>query len=303
MMLTNYLPFQGNGTFTIYAKATDKEGNEVTLESKTITCDNANAMKPFGAIETPVQGGTASGSSFVNWGWLLTPQPNTIPTDGSTIMVWVDGVPLSNPVYNLYREDIATLFPDYNNSNGTVGYFYLDTTNYLNGVHTIAWSAEDNAGHRDGIGSRYFTIKNTGGAGMNHSGIRQMKNIDASIIQQSDLSPGPVYVKKGYDTNASFEVLNPEHEGIISLQLRESQRVEIVLRSNLSSDSAVFGYMIKGDRLQPLPIGSFMDTINGIFSWQPCAGFFGQYRFVFAGRGADGHFTKKLVNIVINSKY
>ncbi|MCP4709236.1 MAG: BACON domain-containing protein [Planctomycetes bacterium] len=301
MMLTNFLPNQGNGTFTIYAKATDKEGNEVTLGSKTITCDNANAVKPFGAIDTPDQGGTASGSSFVNWGWALTPQPNTIPTDGSTINVWVDGVPLGSPVYNQYREDIATLFPGYNNSNGAAGYFYLDTANYLNGVHTIAWSAEDNAGNRDGIGSRYFTIVNTGSANTNRRG--QMQHIDASIIQQLALSPGPVYVKKGYDTNASFEVVYPGHEGIISIQLREDQRVEIVLESNLLSDSAVFGYMIKGDRLQPLPIGSFMDTINGIFYWQPCAGFFGRYRFVFVEKTADGHFKKKLVNVVINSKY
>jgi hypothetical protein len=98
-------------------------------------------------------------------------------------------------------------------------------------------------------------------------------------------------------------VVYPEHEGIISIQLREDQRVEIVLKSDLSSDSAAVGYMIKGDRLQPLPIGSFMDTINSIFYWQPCAGFLGQYRFVFVEKGADGHFTKKWVNMVINPKY
>ena len=29
-----------------------------------------------------------------------------------------------------------------------------------NGVHTIAWSATDNMGHADGIGSRYFWVQN-----------------------------------------------------------------------------------------------------------------------------------------------
>ncbi|UCH97495.1 MAG: hypothetical protein JSV88_11755, partial [Candidatus Aminicenantes bacterium] len=87
MMLTNFLPNRGSGTFTIYAIAADREGNQVTLGAKTITCDNANAVKPFGAIDTPTQGGTVSGSSFVNWGWVLTPQPNSIPTNGSTINV------------------------------------------------------------------------------------------------------------------------------------------------------------------------------------------------------------------------
>jgi hypothetical protein len=206
MMLTNFLPFQGNGTFTIYAIAADKEGNEKTLGSKTITCDNANAVKPFGAIDTPDQGGTAAGSAYVNFGWALTPQPNTIPTDGSTINVWVDGVPLGSPVYNKYREDVATLLPGYNNSDGAGGYFYLDTTAYMNGIHTIAWSVKDNAGNQDGIGSRYFTILNIGSDGSKHSGIMQVKHIGGSIIRhkRSALLPGTVYVRKGYDRGCSL---------------------------------------------------------------------------------------------------
>ncbi|MCP4220477.1 MAG: hypothetical protein GY765_37965, partial [bacterium] len=176
LLLSNFLPNGGNGTFTLYAKATDAEGNEVTLGSKTITVDNANAVKPFGAIDTPTQGGSASGSSFVNYAWALTPVPNTIPTDGSTITVYVDGVALGNPVYNQYRDDIATLFPGYNNSNGAAGHFYLDTTAYTNGVHTISWSVKDDAGNSDGIGSRYFTINNSGN--------------NRSISRQSASNPG-----------------------------------------------------------------------------------------------------------------
>jgi hypothetical protein len=160
MLLTNFLPGGGNGTCTLWAAAVDAEGQQVSLGSKTIICDNANAVKPFGAIDTPTQGGSASGSDYVNWGWVLTPQPNHIPTDASTINVWVDGVKLGHPTYNIYRADIAALFPGYANSNGAVGYFYLDTTTYSNGVHTIQWTATDNAGNTDGIGSRYFTIRN-----------------------------------------------------------------------------------------------------------------------------------------------
>ncbi|UCH94271.1 MAG: hypothetical protein JSV88_28940 [Candidatus Aminicenantes bacterium] len=160
MLLTNFLPNGGNGVFTIQATATDASSHQVSLGTITITCDNANAVKPFGAIDTPTQGGTASGSPFVNWGWVLTPQPNKIPTNGSTIDVWIDGVNVGHPHYNIYRSDIAALFPGYANSNGAAGYFYLDTTAYENGVHTIQWTAKDNAGNTDGIGSRYFTIQN-----------------------------------------------------------------------------------------------------------------------------------------------
>ncbi|UCH95448.1 MAG: hypothetical protein JSV88_01005 [Candidatus Aminicenantes bacterium] len=160
MMLTNFLPNSGNGTFVIHAVVTDVVGKTTTLGTKTIHCDNANAVKPFGAIDTPTQGGTASGSNFINWGWVLTPQPNHIPTDGSTINVYVDGVNLGNPNYNIYRSDIATLFPGFANSDGAVGYFNLDTTAYANGVHTIQWTARDSRGNIDGIGSRYFSIRN-----------------------------------------------------------------------------------------------------------------------------------------------
>jgi len=161
MLLTHFLPAGGNGTYKLQAVAQDVEGNQVILGTKTINCDNAHAVKPFGAIDTPAQGGTASGKNFINWGWALTPPPNNIPQNGSTINVYIDGVKIGRPVYNIYREDIARLFPGYTNSKGAVGYFTIDTAAYENGVHTIYWTVVDNAGNTDGIGSRYFTIQNT----------------------------------------------------------------------------------------------------------------------------------------------
>jgi len=184
MLLTNFLPLQGNDSFTLHAIATDKEGNVVTLGTKVITCDNAHATKPFGTIDTPPQGGDASGSpvagastsAFVNFGWVLTPQPKTVPKNGSTIEVYVDSVKVGTlatlpNVYDQYRVDVATAFPGLNNTGGPgageggpVGAFFLDTTTYANGVHTIYWVATDDAGAADGIGSRYFNIVNVGAA-------------------------------------------------------------------------------------------------------------------------------------------
>jgi uncharacterized protein (TIGR01370 family) len=160
MLLTNYLPNNGNGVFTLEAVATDSTGNSVSLGTKTVTVDNQQAVLPFGALETPAQGGVASGRNYMIWGWVLTPQPNQIPSDGNTISVWVDGINIGHPVYNLNRPDIATLFPGYANSDGAVGYYVLDTTQYENGVHIIQWTAADSAGNTDGIGSRYFKIEN-----------------------------------------------------------------------------------------------------------------------------------------------
>ena len=157
---THLLPSGGNGVYTLEVVAEDSSGHRVTLGRKTITADNANAVKPFGEIDTPTRGGVASGSAFINWGWVLTPLPGTIPVDGSTINVYVDGVFVGHPQYNIYRSDIAALFPAYSNSNGAVGYYSLDTTRYANGIHTMQWTARDDQGNTDGIGSRYFTIVN-----------------------------------------------------------------------------------------------------------------------------------------------
>ncbi len=160
MMLTNFLPGEGNGTVVIHAVAADSAGRSTTLGIKTIHCDNANAVKPFGAIDTPQPGETVSGRNYRVQGWALTPLPNKIPEDGSTIRVLVDNVDVGQANYNIYRSDISSLFPGYANSEAALAYFDLNTTNYTNGVHTLVWIVTDDAGNTDGIGSRYFTVEN-----------------------------------------------------------------------------------------------------------------------------------------------
>jgi uncharacterized protein YfaP (DUF2135 family) len=163
MMLTNFLPNNGNGTFKIHAVARDTGGNTVTLGVKTIYCDNAHATKPFGAIDKPGQGETISGTNYRIQGWALTPPPNKIPEDGSTIRVKIDEQDIGHANYNIFRADIANLFPGYANSQGAMAYLDIDTTQYSDGVHTLVWLVTDNAGNIDGAGSRYFSIQNGGG--------------------------------------------------------------------------------------------------------------------------------------------
>lgn len=289
MLLTNFLP---DGTYTLHAIAADVEGNEVTLGTRTITFDNANAVKPFGAIDAPAQGGEASGSSFLNFGWVLTPQPNSIPTDGSTIEVFVDGVSLGNPTYNLYRGDVAALFPGYANTDGAGANFYLDTTTYTNGVHTIYWTAADSAGNSDGIGSRFFTIHNTGSS----SSINRAAGLNISI---EDLKKMPVYwnapvgLKKGFRKDAEP---SPGKEGISYIHIKEIERVEI----RVSGDSsAVSGYMVVGDQFRSLPPGTTLDIDTGTFYWLPGPGFNGLYHLTFVMKNMDGEFYRKDILVKI----
>jgi hypothetical protein len=302
-MLTNFLPGGGNGTFKIHAIATDLEGNQVTLGTKTIICDNANAVKPFGAIDTPDQGGIASGSNYVNYGWVLTPLPNTIPTDGSTIRVWVDGVSVGNPVYNQFRQDIADLFPGYNNSNGAVGYFYLDTTQYENGVHTIQWNAADDAGNTDGIGSRYFTIQNTAGRSSQHTeqragrveGRKQACLFRDAIRDIPVDHSGPVRIRKGYDNTEPDDEILTDEKGVINLEIKELERFEIHFFEPGHKNSTL--------KVNQLPIGSTLDAERGVFSWSPGPGFVGNYRLVFIEIGPFGNKKRREVSVTIRPKF
>ena len=70
------------------------------------------------------------------YGWAISPR-GTIPTNGSTITMYVDGTARGNPTYNNNRSDIAGMFPGYANSNGAIGYIPLNTTTLANGTHTI----------------------------------------------------------------------------------------------------------------------------------------------------------------------
>ncbi|UCH97922.1 MAG: BACON domain-containing protein, partial [Candidatus Aminicenantes bacterium] len=285
MMLTNFLPGGGNGTFKIHAIATDAEGHQVTLGTKTILCDNANAVKPFGAIDTPGQGGMASGNRFVNWGWVLTQQPNRIPTDGSTLYVFMDGVNLGHPTYNIYRADIANLFTGYANSEGAAGYFYLDTTLYENGVHTIQWTAADNAGNTDGIGSRYFNIHNTGGAWVKSKTFNRKKvnnNREYYPISQiSDLpvdDSHPIIVRRGLEDYRRGCHLETDENGVYNIRIKELEPIAVDFPGDIT---LIAGYTLVGKELRSLPIGSTFDWEAGKFYWQPGPGFIGEYRFVF----------------------
>jgi len=289
MMLTNFLPDGGNGTFKIHAIAADLFGKQVTLGTKTIFCDNAHAVKPFGAIDTPAQGGDASGSSFINWGWVLTPQPNSIPTNGSTLNVWVDGVNKGHPTYNNYRPDIATLFPGYANSNAAAGYFILNTTPYANGVHTIQWTAMDSAGNTDGIGSRYFTVQNSGDTSQESavSGLSVGSSLfKGEISRISRDYSSSIRIKKGFN-NINPKEIYPGHDGATVVTIRQLERVEIHFP----------GEALIASRL---PVGSTLDSKAGIFYWSPGPAFLGNYTFDFVIKeGITGKFKRMQVKIMI----
>jgi hypothetical protein len=275
MLLTNFLP-SGNGTFNLHAIATNKAGQTLDLGTRTITVDNAHASKPFGTIDTPSQGGTVSGNAYVNFGWALTQNPYVIPVDASTLTVYVDGVPKGHPTYNQYRSDIATLFPGLANSNGAVGFFYIDTTMLANGVHTIAWSVYDNAYRGDGIGSRYFNVLNSGAGGT------AAPQETGPVVRVDGADPAP-------QLNQPLAPLVVDNDGTVSMDVDELTRIELPL-------GAMSGYLLVAGQRTTLPIGSTLQ--NGVFYWQLGPGFLGAYSMVF--ERADG--TELRVRVRVQPK-
>jgi hypothetical protein len=301
MLLTNMLPNQGNGTFVLYAYARDREGHAALLGTRTITCNNAQATTPFGAIDTPAQGDTVSGASYVNFGWALTPQPKMIPFDGSTIMVYVDGVPIGTPSYNHYRPDVATLFPGLANSGGPVGFKVLDTTPLTNGLHTIVWTVTDNAGISQGIGSRYFRVSNgTSSSVTSITSEASAVDVDAAAVAAARIDPSRISGRRSWESDApwrTFAVGGSERIVVIG---EEIDRFELALGE--PEGQTYTGYLRVGDRLRPLPIGSRLDPATGVFTWSPGVGFVGAYDLVFVRSAGGAAIVRREVRIVLHPK-
>ena len=281
-LLTSGLPGGDSATsaankiFKIHAIALNKSGLTTDLGIRTITVDITGGAKPFGYIDTPAPSAAVSGQ-LTSFAWALTQPPYSIPTDGSTIWVGLDGQVVGHPVYNQFREDVAAAFPNFNNSRGAVGYYQLDTAKLANGVHTISWVVADNGGRSAEIGSRAFQVQNGAAANSRKS--------QAAPAPSS--SSGGVLVRRGFDPNQQPDTLVPNEQGNYSLQMEQLGRIEVQL-------GAVDGYQLVKDQRRPLPIGSSIK--DGTFYWQAGVGFLGQFHLVLVK--ADGSQVRLDVKVV-----
>lgn len=311
MMLTYGLPRSGNGQYELHAIAWDAEGNQTNLGTKIVYCDNANADKPFGTIDTPGPGMTMPDPGFgnINFGWVLTPQPKVIPFDGSTIYVYIDGVLKGNLAeYGNFSQGIADAFPGYANTNNSYGHFFVDLGELENGVHTIGWAAYDNEGAGEGIGSRFFKVQNTGGGAALEASASRTSNYRplSSLSLTPDNVSEPIKIERGFFRESNKTTVFPDYNGKFNINMKETGRIVIHLNERgENSESGLkncTGYLQAGEYLQALPVGSFLDQKKGIFYWQAGTGFSGEYSFVFV-RQYQGYSDKFNVTIKISPKF
>jgi hypothetical protein len=81
----------------------------------------------------------------------------------------------------------------------------------------------------------------------------------------------------------------------VTLQSEELDRIE------LQTNGATEGFLVAGEALRPLPIGSRLDPATGTFVWQPGVGFVGSYDLAFVHR-TGGRLVRQDVRIVLNPK-
>jgi hypothetical protein len=304
MVLTNVFPNSGNGTFTLSAYADDVEGKRTLLGQKTITLDNTAAIKPFGTIDIPSQGGTASGLVAVQ-GWALAQNKGGrfIPFDGSTISLYIDGA--GTPAvasYNHNRPDVEALFPlssGYANSAGAGVSFMLDTTALADGLHTVSWTATDNLGTIEGLGSRYFTVSNGAGSmtvvAHEAASARSVQDVNALPLASTEM-----LVLRGFDSpywSSSADRVG----GTRVIQQRQGERVEVTLDSWswLFGCSTYTAYLLAGETAGPLPIGASFDAVKGIFTWQPPPEFAGTFEFVFVRSGCGSSESRVPLRVLV----
>ena len=268
LLLTNFLPNFGTGSYTLYAFADDAEGQSTLLGSKTITCTNSTATTPFGAIDTPGQGATVSGI-VNNFGWVLAHGSRRAdPLHGGAVVTVIDGVVVGSPTAWVSRSDLTALFPaaQYSGIANALGVHTFDSTTLSNGVHTISWVVTDNAGGAAGIGSRYFTVSN--GSGL------QLAPISMASMQSRETPDRRIVGRRGPDLFASLEPVTRGHDGVLTFHAEELDRMELQV-------GARGGYLRTAMGNLPLPIGSRIDPVDGTFTWQVGPAFVGPYDLVF----------------------
>jgi YVTN family beta-propeller protein len=336
LMLTNFLPNLGNGTFKLTAIADDADGHATTLGTKTITCTNATATAPTGAIDTPAQGGTISGT-VTNFGWVLSPSPRRAdPPGGGTVRIVIDGAFISAvPSGWTSRSDLTALFPaaQYPGIVNALGVAVFDSTALANGVHTISWVVTDNLGSASGIGSRYFTVSNgalfldpTPGSATRPGSMviggptalalppAAALRLDsaASLATAVDAAPGDVgaiHGRRGFNLETPLRAY-AVRGGRATVQAEELDRIELHLEGVAGSEGVegpqgrvegtVTGYQRVGDGLAPLPAGSALDASTGALTWMPGVGFVGTYDLVFVRWAGGQAVARQDVRVVLN---
>ena len=274
LLLTNFLPGGGDGTYRLHAIATDAEGNRTTLGSRFIIGTNSTTFRPFGAIDTPAQGEVVSAAApYNNFGWVLVrgnAKASPYYGTGASVVVVIDGVVVGSPTGWTSRADLTSLFPSatFSGVGRALGVYTFDPGTLTNGVHTIAWVVTADNGQADGIGSRYFSVA---GSALN--------SLTEGFSAASRLDSGP---DLGRRASAVGTIAAVGPQTIVSRPLSR-----VVMEPFGGATGRYDAYLVANGELRPLPAGASFDRTRGALYWQPGLGYRGSYDFLVVRDGRE----------------
>jgi len=307
----------GQGTFHLFAIATDFEGNRRFLgrgnadeSPTTMSLDNDNIAKPFGTLDTPLPGSIVGGAIPI-FGWALTPDANTtagpgdilVPTTGNPVQVFVDGVNRGAVTYGQCRgtvgnpppsgvfcnDDIANMFgnavaqaPGTTRTINPTRFRNLDVERGAIGSFVLNTFALAN-------GTHHITMVVTDSAARTESlGGRYFQVFNGAIdllpVEEAAARPQArrsVLGRTGFDTTLPFEHIPSDDDGLHHVRVAQQARIE------LSLGAVDAGYHIVNGTRQPLPLGSMLNTATGTFTWALGPAFLGTYRLAFDTDGYE----------------
>ncbi|MCQ2009541.1 Ig-like domain-containing protein [Sporolactobacillus sp. STSJ-5] len=130
-----------NGEHTITFKETSNNGGTSAI-NKTIKIQN---LPSIGYIEEPQKDGQIQGTTILK-GWYLT------GSGIKKIEAYIDGWYAGEAFYGAERDDVLNAYPEYKNKYSGFQYL-LDTSHYMNGIHSITFVETSQNGETSKISS------------------------------------------------------------------------------------------------------------------------------------------------------
>jgi hypothetical protein len=160
----------------------------------------------------------------------------------------------------------------------------------------------DSNGRGEGIGSRNFFVLNAGAGAMllgeQLTGLNAVAGTSPDAVRAaaavavesrgdlSSLPARPAFVRvsgrTGFSPRMPFDVVDADPDGVRRVQIKDMGRVELHLGGYAGT-----GYLVAGQTLRDLPVGSHLDATTGTFTWVPAPGYLGTYHLVFVVEGAQ----------------
>jgi hypothetical protein len=146
-----------NGTHTVMARVYTENNKVYDVGERTIVVDNSINQPPFGYVESPssVSAVYDVSGSFPVTGWV-------VDVDGiDRVDVLIDSTVVQGAVHGSPRPDVSNSIPDLPSATFSGFLAQVDSTRFIDGVHTLTVRAVDRKGLSRTIGRRTIQIFNS----------------------------------------------------------------------------------------------------------------------------------------------